>query len=139
MTTIYTRLGRDDEWLIGIQPSTRFDVYHFAIVRDGMLLLQGDFNILPGEDLAARMRQAIAEWKLRPSTWHRLFHQSCTGFKKDLPMECNGKCPWKVPLSELRSVCETWYWIVPSRLRRQGCTVFKPWAAPPAEIRMEPA
>jgi hypothetical protein len=134
MSTIYTRLGHDDEWLIGVQPSDRITRFHFAIIRDGIILLQGDFDMLPGEDLGERMHSAFKDWKHRPRSWHALFHKACRGLKPELPLGCNGKCPWMCARVDLKKTAETWSWIVPPVQRRQGNNVFRAWAEPPKTI-----
>ena len=135
LTTIYTRLGRDDEWLMGVQPAATFNTFHFSIVRDGIILMQGGFDMVPGEDLGERMRQAVKDWKQRPRSWHAIFHKGARAIKPELPLGCNGKCPWTCLRGELKDTAETWSWIVPAVQRRQGNMLFRAWAEPPKQIQ----
>lgn len=133
----YTRLGRDDEWLIGVQASGSITSYAFAVLRDGVILLQGTFDLQPGEDLGERVGQAIADWTRRPGAWHALFHRGAQSMNITNPgiRDCRGKCPWQAPRSEFRAVTYTWSWTVPKEQRARGCMLFHEWESPPSAVQ----
>lgn len=132
----YTRLGKDDEWLIGCQGTDKFNIFHYAIIRDGHILVQDQFDIQPGECLADRMNMALVEWKRRPRTWHRLFHIAARKVNPKLPttVECRGQCPWLAERSQLEALAYTWGNTVPKEQRRLGNRVFLKWEKPPAVV-----
>lgn len=132
----YTRLGRDDQWLLGVQASDKLNIWHYAIIRDGYILVQDQFDIQPGECLADRVNMALTEWKRRPRTWHRLFHIAARKLNPKLPMsnECNGSCPWLGDRSQLESLAYTWGNTVPKEQRRLGNCIFQKWEKPPAVV-----
>lgn len=132
----YARLGSDEEWLIGVQSGPTATKYAFAVVRDGLILLQGEFDVVPGEDLDERISMAIRDWKSRPDSWHALFHRGARAMNKNAPSvtDCTGKCPWRVSRAELRPIAHTWSWIVPKEQRARGCMLFRQWAEPPSRV-----
>lgn len=134
---IYTRLGKDDQWLIGVQGSDKPNLFFYAVIRDGHILVQDQFDIQPGECLADRMNMAMFEWRRRPGTWHRLFHIAARRANDKLPKsgECNGGCPWMVARSELEAVAYTWGNTISKEQRRLGNRIFLKWEKPPATVQ----
>jgi hypothetical protein len=128
----YVELTTGGEWLMAAYEwQGRPGVYRWRLVRLGVILIDGGFNLKPGQTIGDHLLKACEEFRDRRPHFEKLFHSNNREMGVRMPpFQTRGTTPFNCAFGDFQALIMQWRYRVPNKARRKDFRVFEKWAAP---------